>query len=179
MKDLNCLKDKKISESFFKRFNKYVVKSENENDCWKWNGAKSTNGYPVMSLGRELGVFRVSRLLLNYFTIMPTDTSNVLHTCDNPECTNTNHLFWGSQKENIHDCINKKRNYIPKPLTRDFTSRSNIKTIDIPIIEKLAMTKNAKEISEIYLVNEETVRRLLKKENIKCPDKRLSKNKNL
>jgi hypothetical protein len=60
------------------------------------------------------------------------------------------------------------------------TSRCKIKTTDIVNIKELAETKNSKEISIIYDVNEETVRRLLKKENIKCVDRRSFKinNKN-
>lgn len=33
----------------------------------------------------------------------------VLHRCDNPRCANVEHLFLGTQHDNIHDCINKGR----------------------------------------------------------------------
>lgn len=33
----------------------------------------------------------------------------VMHSCDNPECTNPNHLSIGTQKENMHDAAQKGR----------------------------------------------------------------------
>jgi hypothetical protein len=34
---------------------------------------------------------------------------NILHRCDNPPCCNPSHLFAGTQKENIGDCVTKGR----------------------------------------------------------------------
>jgi hypothetical protein len=34
----------------------------------------------------------------------------VCHKCDNPACININHIFFGTQKENIADMIQKNRN---------------------------------------------------------------------
>lgn len=176
MKNLNCIKDQKIRDSFYRKLSKYLVKSENENDCWKWNGQKSSHGYPLVFLSRKLQNFRVSRLLLNEVHPMPNDRTNALHTCDNPECTNPKHLFWGTHKENMQDCKNKKRTHIPN-INRDITSRCNIKTKDIEDIYVLANTKNITEIANIYNVNKMTIWRILKKANIRCVDMRLSKNK--
>ena len=33
----------------------------------------------------------------------------LLHKCDNPPCVNDRHLFVGTQKENVRDCISKDR----------------------------------------------------------------------
>lgn len=33
----------------------------------------------------------------------------VMHKCDNPTCINPEHLMLGTQKENVHDMINKNR----------------------------------------------------------------------
>ncbi len=129
-------------------------------------------------MGRVLGPVRVSRLILNLKNKIPFDSACVLHSCDNPECTNSLHLSWGTHKENMSDCVNKNRNS-KLGLNRDLSPRWNIKTKDIPNLKTLSLTKNAKEISVIYKVNEETVRRFLKKQNIKCVDRRLSKNKTL
>ena len=37
----------------------------------------------------------------------------VMHICDTPSCINIEHLKLGTQKENVQDCINKSRKWIP------------------------------------------------------------------
>lgn len=179
MKNLDIIKDQTKRQSFYKRFEKYVIKSEDKNSCWKWKGAKSSNGYPVLSMGVKERLYRVSRLLLHDIKEIPFPEASVLHKCDNPECTNPLHLSWGTHKENMNDCLGKGRMFRPPVLHRDLTSRCRIKTKDIHKILILADSKNCKEISIIYSVNEETIRRLLNKHNKKALDKRLYKNKKL
>lgn len=38
----------------------------------------------------------------------------VCHSCDVPSCVNPGHLWAGTQKENMQDCISKGRCYRPK-----------------------------------------------------------------
>lgn len=48
------------------------------------------------------------------------DGLNVLHRCDNKPCKEINHLFLGTQKDNMQDMVSKGRhNYQPrKPLVQ-------------------------------------------------------------
>jgi hypothetical protein len=77
--------------------------------CWKWTGKKDAFGYGVVQLGRELprtGAHRVS-WELNYGEI--PNGLHVLHKCDNPECTNPEHLFVGTALDNVRDAQRKGR----------------------------------------------------------------------
>lgn len=71
--------------------------------CWLWKGHKLKGGYG--KLGRAM-THRLS-YELNVGTI-PFGIS-VLHKCDVRHCANPNHLFLGTQQDNLKDMRNKDR----------------------------------------------------------------------
>jgi len=40
---------------------------------------------------------------------LPMPGMNILHECDNPACINPDHLYEGTQRENIQDCLDRGR----------------------------------------------------------------------
>lgn len=92
-------------QSLRKSYEKKVVRGEG---CWGWTGAINTNGYGHIRLakGWSMGAHRTSWLL--NFGEIPKGIQ-VLHACDNRLCTNHEHLFLGTQKDNMRDCSNKGR----------------------------------------------------------------------
>ena len=75
------------------------------NGCWEWTGGKA-HGYGRFRLGRALFfAHRISFLVHNGKEPIP----KALHTCDNPPCCNPEHLFQGTQNDNVHDCMAKGR----------------------------------------------------------------------
>lgn len=82
-------------------------------DCWEVQGAKvGPNGYGQVFLGREYGkLLRVYAHRLAWeltYGVIPAGQC-VLHKCDNPRCVRPDHLFLGTQRDNIHDAIKKGR----------------------------------------------------------------------
>lgn len=73
-----------------------------------WFGPRHLQGYGQMKLdGRTQ---KAHRLMYEYFyEIRPPDNLKVCHTCDNPSCVRPNHLFLGTQLDNVRDCIAKGR----------------------------------------------------------------------
>lgn len=77
-------------------------------DCWEWKGAKvgGTEYGSFNVAGKRLRSNRAAWLLLR--GPIP-DGLHVLHRCDNPPCCNPDHLFLGTQLDNIRDAIAKGR----------------------------------------------------------------------
>lgn len=83
---------------------------DDKTQCWEYQKFKNDTGYGRMGWGpRSLGVEYVHRISYEvHFGEIPEDKS-VLHKCDNPACVNPDHLFLGSQYDNVQDAIDKGR----------------------------------------------------------------------
>lgn len=80
--------------------------------CWKWTGMKAgwKRAYGYIGRGKAgSGRETANRAswLLHHGPI--PDGLYVLHKCDNPECTNPDHIFLGTPKQNTCDMIQKGR----------------------------------------------------------------------
>lgn len=79
------------------------------NKCWVWRHKSLREGYGQVRFGRSQN-FSVHRVSYTLFKGRIDKGKSVLHICDNRRCFNPNHLFLGTQKDNIHDAIKKGRN---------------------------------------------------------------------
>lgn len=82
-------------------------------DCWYWNGSICNLGYGLWSRKGLKGKAHRAVFKL-FYNFIPSDCL-VLHKCDSRNCVNPDHLFIGTQLDNIKDMIAKKRNVNPKP----------------------------------------------------------------
>lgn len=88
------------------------VRVAGKNECWLWqagfNGKKRGHNYGLIHLP-DIGKVLAHRVALALTTGKWSDTLHTLHECDNPPCCNPNHLFLGTQADNVQDCTDKKR----------------------------------------------------------------------
>lgn len=80
-------------------------------ECWEWTGSKGFKGYGQLRInGRIVAAHRFSYELHN--GPIP-DGLDCLHECDNPPCTNPEHLFLGTALDNHLDMAAKGRGSKP------------------------------------------------------------------
>ena len=96
------------------RFWRFVQKFDG---CWKWSGKKN-NGYGAFSKGsKKDGAFLAHRFSWELHNKQKIPKGMfVMHKCDNPECTNPEHLMIGTPKQNTQDMIAKGRKKTVAPV---------------------------------------------------------------
>lgn len=88
------------------RFWQKVRKSDG---CWEWTARVSPEGYGEFWDDRNVRAHRFSWSLVN--GPIP-DGLMVCHRCDNPRCVRPDHLFLGTNRENIRDMMAKGRHSV-------------------------------------------------------------------
>lgn len=80
--------------------------------CWIWNASLKSSGYGAFRLTSKAGerplIVRAHRFSFEMFK-GPLNGLYVLHTCDVRCCVNPDHLFAGTQQDNVDDMVAKGR----------------------------------------------------------------------
>lgn len=79
--------------------------------CKNWTGFIGSHGYGVVStcIEKKFVQFLAHRLAWEISEGSIPNKLCVLHKCDNPRCINVDHLFLGTQLDNISDMVKKGR----------------------------------------------------------------------
>lgn len=75
--------------------------------CWLWTGPVSEKGYGYMQIRRKK--HKAHRVSYETATGVCPGPLLVLHRCDTPACVNPDHLWLGTQAENMRDMVSKGR----------------------------------------------------------------------
>lgn len=100
------------------RFEGKINIPEDESECWVWVGGLDRNGYGRINKGGVmLSSHRVSWEIVN--GQIPKGLS-ICHSCDNSKCVNPDHLWLGTQDDNMKDMAKKSRGRRPDGNTTAF-----------------------------------------------------------
>jgi len=123
-----------------KRFESKIEKSAG---CWLWKGTINPNGYGQIKTkpcnGKTFSLVASRYALYLKTGVLPAFNIHACHTCDNRQCVNPEHLFWGTSLHNQIDCMEKGRR--KKPYANYDEARK--------IRAELRATKNYAEIAEV------------------------------
>lgn len=97
------------SRSLEERFWEKVDKQGPE-ECWEWQAATHRHGYGAFGVGgRDGKMARAHRISYKLHKGPIPDGCYVLHHCDNPPCVNPDHLYVGTQTDNMQDAVERDR----------------------------------------------------------------------
>ena len=157
-------------EKITRRFFNFVDKNL-QAPCWIWTGARSGGRLPHQRYGvfrptwftndRKMEYSHRTSYILHHGLLLPND--EVLHTCDVPLCVNPDHLFKGTQQENVDDMVMKDRH------TRG--SRNGVAILTEENIVKIKMLRSKgllhREIAVMFGVCRATISMILEGKNWK------------
>lgn len=116
------------------RFWRYVKKTES---CWLWTGSHGPSGHGVLfaGAGQRPRLLRATAVSWEIANGRPVPAGLcVCHTCDNPPCVNPDHLFIGTQTDNMRDCVNKGRFKFLQPRRGETNNKAKLTW---PVVRKV------------------------------------------
>lgn len=105
----------KTEEEYFYHVKKSLLSLRNiQNECWEYTGILNNKGYgwKTFGQGKEKRKWVVHRISWTIWKEKIPEDLFVLHKCDNPKCFNPDHLWLGTQQDNMNDKVQKGRDVV-------------------------------------------------------------------
>lgn len=134
-------------------------------ECWPWKGSRHPKGYGRIRVGGKYGELISSHRVsweIAHGRMVP-EGKQVCHSCDNPPCCNPDHLWLGSNADNVADKVSKgrqARNVVDVPYeTRARGERGgNSKLKEADVLKIRATTRPSTEVAAEYSVHPSLIR---------------------
>lgn len=148
--------------TFAERFWSKVVKGAG---CWVWTASKNKYGYgQVKAYKKMMGAHRCAWILTH--GEIP-EGLHVLHACDNPPCVRPDHLFLGTNQDNMNDRDQKHRQ-----ASGELVGTSKLKAKSVAEIRALYQTGDftQKQLGEQFGVTDAQVSLIVNNKSWEEPD---------
>lgn len=146
-----------FSDKYFNR----KIDFNDENGCWLWQGFTDKDGYGALAKRRNGE--RLNTKAHRYAWMLThgeiPEGLYICHHCDVRNCVNPEHLFLGTQKDNMQDAKNKGRRV---------GSAVNAKLTDSDVLKIRADSRKHSEIAADYNIYETDVSRIKRRERYVC-----------
>lgn len=145
------------------RFWSKVAKSTDES-CWPWTDfLKNGRGqFFVFSNGKSKR-YLASRMAWILTNGPIAEGHQVCHRCDNPTCVNPNHLFTGTQSDNMADMRSKQRGRIPQAMIGAANHNTKLTPEAVRAIRRdRALGASIRTIGKNYGVHHGTISRIVR-----------------
>ena len=126
-----------------------------DDGCWPWNGYRDAKGYGSVHVeGQTEKAHRVAYFIEHGYI---PEGMHVLHRCDNPPCCRPDHLFLGTNEENVHDKVAKGRDI---KVHGERHHRAVLKESDVREIRLLEGILTQEQLSEGFGVSKRQIGRI-------------------
>jgi len=135
------------------------IRLKREGNCWVWTGAKMKNrgGYGAIRIGNKTVPTHRLSWEIHYGPI--PEGKYVLHHCDNPPCVRPEHLFLGTQQDNIRDAIAKHRFFHDNYAQGE--KIGSAKLTESQVLEiRASNERSSLKLARIYGVHKSTIKRI-------------------
>ncbi len=135
-----------------KRFWEKVEKSNND-CCWLWTASKNHGGYGQFWVRNTF--IRAHRYAyeLSYGPI--PEGKLCLHKCDIQGCVNPNHLYLGTQSDNMYDKCDRST------FDRKLCGHPKFYDEDLKFIRELGTRVPQKQLARMYISNQGAISRII------------------
>ncbi len=140
------------------------IDKRTDNDCWNWMGYKDIGNYGKININNK--TYYAHRFIYEQTFGKILGGSFILHKCNNPSCCNPKHLYSGTQKDNIKQMYNDKRNVNH---CGEKSGSTKLTEKDVLEIRELYLTKKyyQRDLGEIFGVHRYTITGIVNKKRWK------------
>lgn len=135
------------------------VSVNGETGCWDWIAFKDKRGYGRLSAGSESRLAHRISYQLHRGSI--PDKLFVCHHCDTPGCVNPDHLFLGTDADNVADMISKGRQASKDQTTHRGIDHGGSKLTELEIIAiRTSIGSSQRSLAKQYGVGQSQIQRI-------------------